>query len=226
VTPNDHPHDHGHGGDVPAAGLFTKAFWDQRYGSSTAVWSGRPNPQLMAEAATLQPGEALDAGCGEGADSIWLAEQGWRVTAVDISSVALERGTVRAQQVGSGVAGRITWQQVDLLTWLPQPQSYDLVSAQFMQLPAVQRAGFLQRLAGGVAGGGTLLIVGHSPSDLETTAARPPLPELFFTAREIASALDPSMWRVVVSEARPREGRDPDGHAITVRDEVLVARRN
>jgi len=217
----DHQHDHGHEGQIPATDLFSEAFWDERYRSSTAVWSGKPNPQLIAEAASLQPGDALDAGCGEGADAIWLAERGWRVMAVDISSIPLERGAAQARQVSSDVAGRITWQQVDLLTWVPRPQTYDLVSAQFMQLPAGQRAALFDRLAAGVAKGGTLLIVGHSPTDLHTTAARPPLPELFFTANEIAAALDPSLWRVIVSEARPREGRDPDGHAVTVHDEVF-----
>ncbi|MGO9195680.1 MAG: SAM-dependent methyltransferase [Acidimicrobiales bacterium] len=226
MTPSAHQHQHGHEGEIPAEGLFSAGFWDQRYRSSTAVWSGRPNPQLVAEAASLQPGDALDAGCGEGADAIWLAERGWRVTAVDISTVALERGAANARQVGSDVAGRITWQQVDLLTWGPLPQTYGLVSAQFMQLPAPQRDALFGRLAGGVAQGGTLLIVGHSPTDLQTTAARPPLPELFFTADEIAAALDPLLWKVIVSETRPREGRDPDGSAVTVHDEVLAARRS
>jgi SAM-dependent methyltransferase len=224
VTPTHHVHDHE--GAVPATDLFSEAFWDQRYRSSTAVWSGHPNPQLTAEAARLQPGEALDAGCGEGADAIWLAERGWRVTAVDISSIALERGAAHARQVSSDAAGRITWQQMDLLTWGPAPQTYDLVSAQFMQLPAGQRAALFDRLAAGVSAGGTLLIVGHSPTDLHTTAARPPLPELFFTADEVAAALDPSQWKVIVSESRPRQGRDPDGRPVTVHDEVFAARRN
>jgi SAM-dependent methyltransferase len=224
-TDSGHQLDQDHAGEIPAAGLFSEAFWDERYRSSSAVWSGNPNPQLMAEAASLQPGDALDVGCGEGADAIWLAERGWRVTAVDISTIALERGAAQARQVSSDVAGRITWQQVDLLEWGPAPQTYDLVSAQFMQLPAQLRVGLFERLAASVAVGGTLLIVGHSPTDLHTTAARPPLPELFFTAKEIAAALDPSLWMVIVSEARPRVVRDPDGHLVTVHDEVFAVRR-
>jgi len=226
MTPSDHQHDHGLEDKTYGTDLFSEAFWDQRYRSSTAVWSGKPNPQLMAEGRSLQPGDALDAGCGEGADAIWLANRGWHVTAVDISVIALERGAAQAQQVSNDVAGRITWHRVDLLRWHPPPQAYGLVSAQFMQLPAEQRVALFDRLAAGVAEGGTLLIVGHSPTDLHTTAARPPLPELFFTAKEIATALDPSLWKVVVSEARPREGRDANGHAVTVHDEVLAARRN
>lgn len=210
---------------TPATDLFSQAFWDERYRSRSAVWSGRPNPQLLAEAAGLRPGEALDAGCGEGADAIWLAEQGWRVLAVDISPVALERGAEHARQAGSDLAGRITWQQADLLTWRPRARTYDLVSAQFMQLPAERRAALFDGLAASVREGGTLLIVGHSPTDLHTTAARPRMPELFFTASEIVGLLDPSLWTVIVSEARPREVKDPDGHAVTVRDEVVAARR-
>ncbi len=221
-----HRHDHDPEGETPAARPFSEAFWDERYRSRTAVWSGNANPQLIAEAADLPPGEALDAGCGEGADAIWLATRGWRVTAVDISTVALERGAAHARRVSTEVAGLITWQQVDLLKWAPSPQTYDLVSAQFMQLPPELRAGLFERLASGVAAGGTLLIVGHGPTDLHTTAARPPLPERFFTAEEIAAALDPSLWTVIASEPRPREGRDPDGHPVNVHDEVLSARRN
>ena len=225
MTPSVYGHDHSDEGQVPAADHFSEAFWDQRYRSSSAVWSGDPNAQLTVEAASLEPGSALDAGCGEGADAIWLAERGWRVTAVDISTVALERGATNARKVGNDVAARITWEQKDLLTWEPSPETYDLVSAQFMQLPPEQRTGLFNRLAAGVATGGTLLIVGHSPSDLHTTAARPPMPERFFSADEIADALDASSWRVIVSESRHRDGRDPGGHTVAVQDEVLVARR-
>jgi SAM-dependent methyltransferase len=218
---------HGHHGQAPAGeDLFSEAFWDQRYRASGTLWSGHPNPQLLAEASGLPAGKALDAGSGEGADAIWLAGRGWQVTAVDISTVALGRGAVHARELGSELAGRITWQQADLLTWGPQPQSYDLVSAQFMQLPAEKRGRLFERLGAGVAAGGTLLIVGHSPADLRTGAARPPRPELFFTATEITADLSPSLWTVLVREARPRDARDPDGRPITVYDEVLAARRN
>ena len=227
MSGHGHHHDHGPGGQGATSGdRFSAAFWDQRYRESGALWSGQPNPQLVAEAGGLPAGTALDAGSGEGADAIWLAGRGWLVTAVDISSVALDRGAAHAAELGAELAGRITWQREDLLTWVPPPQRYDLVSAQFMQLPSDYRAGFLARLGAGVAPGGTLLIVGHSPTDLNTTVPRPPLPELFFTAAEVAATLDPSLWTVLVSEARPREVRDPEGQPVTVHDEVLAARRN
>ena len=140
-----HPggHEHCHGQDPPADVAWDAAFWDERYRSSSALWSGQPNPQLVIEAGDLRPGTALDVGCGEGADAIWLATRGWRVTAVDISTVALERGAAQAGAVGDDVGLRISWLQADLIEWNP-PASYDLVSAQFMHLPKAQRQASLQ----------------------------------------------------------------------------------
>jgi SAM-dependent methyltransferase len=203
---------------------FGEAFWDERYRQPGSVWSGSPNPQLVAEASDLRPGSALDVGSGEGADSIWLARRGWQVTAVDISSVALARA---ADHAGSDPesAQRISWAHHDLTGWSPPAGSFDLVTAQFMHLPAPERTALYERLAAAVAPRGTLLIVGHHPSDLATGARRPSQPDLLFTPEEIAAALDPSGWEVLVCEARPRPAEDPAGHPITVRDSVLRARR-
>ena len=216
-----HGHRHGEPGVV-----MDQTFWDARYRAADALWSGRPNPQLVSEAADLSPGAALDVGCGEGADAIWLAERGWRVTAVDLSSVALERAAAHARNVSTDVAERITWLQADLIHWLPPASTYDLVSAQFVHLPKDQREPIFGRLAASVSPGGSLLVVGHHPADLQTTAPRPPLPELFFTAAEVAAALDPDSWDIVVSEARARPIQDPEGQMITIQDAVLMARRS
>lgn len=199
-------------------------FWDERYRSSSALWSGRPNPQLVAEAAGLAPGTALDVGCGEGADAIWLAERGWQVTAVDISIVALDRGAAHARAIDVEAAGRITWRHADLLGSTLAAAPYDLVSAQFMQLPPEPRRALHLRLAAAVAPGGHLLVVGHDPSDLATGVHRP-APELFFTAADVAASLAREEWDVLVSEALPRSAADQDGRSVTVRDAVLMARR-
>src|SRR5207248_9407455 len=125
-------------------------FWNERYSSSSRVWSGNPNPQLVAEVAGLRPGRALDVGCGEGADAIWLAGQGWDVVAIDISSVALERGAGHAHDADPVAAARIEWRQADLLGDPPEPDAFDLVSAQFMQLPPEPRARLFGALAASV----------------------------------------------------------------------------
>lgn len=202
-----------------------EAFWDEKYQSRSEVWDGKPHPNLIAETADLAPGSALDVGTGEGADAIWLAERGWQVTAVDISTVALERGRKQADSLGAETAQMITWLHADLTEWEPPAARFDLVSLQFMHLPSVQRVPTYQRLADSVAPGGVLLIVGHHPSDLETTARRLPDPDPLFTADQIANELR-NGWDVLVQDTRPRAEHDRMHETITVHDAVLVARRS
>ncbi len=208
---------------------FGQAFWDERYASRDKLWSGKPNPHLVSQAESLTPGSALDVGSGEGADAIWLAERGWRVTGVDISQVALERAAEHAATFGAEVAGRISWLHEDILGWDPGAERYDLVSAQYMHLPKPARTDLFSRLARSVAVGGTLLIAAHHPSDLETTVPRPPMPERFYTADEIVAEVlnhgNHGEWQIVASAAEPRPATDPAGHTVTVHDTVIAARR-
>ena len=205
--------------------MFDEASFEQMYRATGALWSGRPNTQLVAEAAGLAPGTALDVGCGEGADAVWLARRGWRVTAVDFAATALERGAAGAASAGPEVAARIDWVRADVTRWTPEPAGFDLVSAQFMHLPPEERGVLFARLAAAVRPGGTLLVVGHDFSDVAAGAHRPPEPERFFTAQEVADCLDASAWEVVVAEARPRPAAVHEGHDIEVHDAVLRARR-
>ncbi|MEU6020176.1 bifunctional NAD(P)/FAD-dependent oxidoreductase/class I SAM-dependent methyltransferase [Micromonospora sp. NPDC047134] len=204
---------------------FTEAGWEQRYQQRPAVWSGRPNPQLVAEVSEVTPGRALDVGCGEGADAVWLAERGWRVTGVDISTTALERAARHARAAGELLAQRIEWVHTDLLHGEVKEGAYDLVSAQFMHLPPQDRRELYARLAAAVAPGGLLLIVGHHPQDLWSRAHRMHYPEMMFTAEQVAADLDPQRFEVLVAQARPRTAVDPQGHEISVHDAVLLARR-
>jgi thioredoxin reductase/SAM-dependent methyltransferase len=216
------PPEHDHIPDTSV--LFTQEFWDERYRSADMIWSGNANPHLVATVTDLVPATALDIGSGEGADAIWLASQGWRVTGIDVSTVALGRAVKRAAEAGEQIADRITWRHADVLSWDPAPQRFDLVSAQFMQLPRPALESLHRRLAAAVRPGGTLLIVGHHPSDLETSIGRPHLPDLMFTADQIAAVLDPDDWHVTVA-APERQAVDADGRSITIRDAVLRAIR-
>jgi hypothetical protein len=161
--------------------VFGEGFWDERYRSARRLWSGNPNPQLVAEVAGRPAGRALDAGCGECADAIWLAGRGWTVLAADISGVALERAVQHARDTDPAAVARIEWRQVDLLARPPEPGCFDLVSAQFLQLPLQPRTRLFTALAAAVR---QLLVVGHHPSDLATGVPRPPMPELFYTPDE------------------------------------------
>ena len=127
------------------------------------MWSGEPNPQLVAEVADLPAGEALDLGCGEGADAIWLAARGWSVTGLDVSAVALERAAAHARERGQDAT--IEWVQQDLATWVPD-RLFDLVTAQFLHSTQMPWQQALQLAAAAVRTGGTLLIVGHHPDGL------------------------------------------------------------
>jgi 2-polyprenyl-3-methyl-5-hydroxy-6-metoxy-1,4-benzoquinol methylase len=142
------------GGDAARpAQIYGEHAWDERYRSRPEIWSGDPDPVLVAEAAHLPPGTALDAGAGEGGDACWLAARGWTVTAADISGVALRRAAARADKLGLDV----TWLHADL-TRSPAPQTYDLVTAHFLHLPPADRSALFRHLARAVAPGGTRAI--------------------------------------------------------------------
>ena len=213
-----------HGHREPAAGedRWSASYWDERYASQPALWSGNANAVVVAEATPLRPGRALDVGSGEGGDALWLAAQGWEVVGVDVSVLALGRAAGHAET--AGVSDRITWERHDLLAWTPPRTTYDLVSVPFFHLPSVLRRGVYAGLADAVAPGGWFLVVAHHPLDFGTTVPRPPEPDLFFTAEELAEQLDDG-WEVVTCEARPRLGKDPEGREVTLHDTVLRARR-
>ena len=138
-------------------------FWEDFYRPGQQPWSGRPNQVLVTELAD-QPrsgrrGTALDLGCGAGADAIWLAQQGWTVTGVDISAAALDHAATEAD--AAGVADRIEWLQRDLDGGLPDG-TWDLVAAAYLHSPVeLQREKVLRRAAAAVAPGGTLIVIGH-----------------------------------------------------------------
>jgi len=211
--------------DAAAEPLFDRAYWEDRYGAEGLAWSGRPNPVLVTEAEALTPGRALDIGSGEGGDAIWLAGLGWQVVGTDISSNALAKSARQAESVDAELAARIDWQQHDLVEWAPEARSFDLVTSQFMHLPDPVRTALFRSLAAAVAPGGTLLVVGHDLSDLDSGAHRMHHAELMFSVDDVLAAIDGEGLVVEVAESRPRLAPGADGGTVTVRDVVVRATR-
>jgi len=194
-------------------------FWDDMYRSAEQVMSGNPNGVLVTEVTELAPGRALDVGCGEGADAVWLARRGWQVTAIDISRTALERGAAAAEDL----SGQMTWTRTDLAVTSPPGAAFDLVSAQYFPLLRQPEHAALRGLLDAVAPGGTLLYVGHDLADVPARLENGIVPGDFYQPAEIAGLLGHD-WTVLVDETRPRTAPAPPGTHHT-RDTVLRARR-
>ncbi len=198
--------------------------WEQRYAESDQIWSGRPNARLVEVVSGLSPGTALELGCGEGGDTVWLARQGWRVLAVDIANNALRRAAAALAAAGDDLVERVEFQQHDLTATFPSG-CYDLVSAHFLHSPTEwDRDSVLRRAAEAVAPGGRLLIVDH--------AEGPPWSEglhdhVFPTAEEVVAGLelDPAYWERERVERAERDGVGPDGQVGTLVDNVILLRR-
>jgi SAM-dependent methyltransferase len=203
--------------------MFTQAFWDERYAASDRVWSGQPNPRLVEHAADLPVGVAVDVGCGEGADVVWLAERGWRVTGVDVSVVALERAERHAAE--AGMADRTSWLQADLVAGDALPGGADLVSAQFLHVPEAAFAAVYGAIAAAVRPEGALLVVGHHPADRDTGLRNPRLSHLLFPPERVTELLTDG-WTIEVAGAPTREVAGEEGEPIVVTDTVVLATRD
>lgn len=198
------------------AGVHTTEHWNERY-SGDQVWSGQPNAALMREVADLPVGRALDVGCGEGADAVWLASQGWEVTALDISSQAIERTLAAASAAGV----TITAVAEGLLESDLPPGAFDLVSAQYPVLPNTPQHVAERRLLDLVAPGGTLLFV-HQEVDREHTLAQGFNPDEFITPSHVRDhAVATGEWKVVTDDRRERHVAEGAGahhsHDLVVR---------
>lgn len=210
--------------DTPMSDATTSGEeWDTWYGRSERVWSQNPNTALVDEVTDLEPGRALDLGCGEGADAVWLARRGWRVTATDISRVALDRAARHA--AAADVADRIDWQYHDLGRSFPAGV-FDLVSAHFLHSRSdLPREEILRAAASAVAPGGVLLVVGHAghPSGEDD-----PHPDVHFpTPEKVLDGLGlaDGRWEVLVSDEHQRVQTGPDGQPTTHTDYTLKVRR-
>jgi len=211
---------------------FDKDYWEQRWrqgrsGGPGSMSGNPPNPYLASEIGNLTPRTALDAGCGAGAEAIWLASAGWHVTAADISSEALSRVVERA--ASSGVSDRVRWVEADLSVWDPGTQ-FDLVMTHYAH-PAMPQLDFYDRIAEWVAPGGTLLIVGHlhthdDHGHGDGHGDGPHLPaEASATAAAVTARLDDNQWEIVTAEERHRTLTGHGGRAVSLYDVVVRATR-
>lgn len=206
---------------------FDNDYWDQIWAGDRAgaMSTGAPNPHLLREVDELTPGTALDAGCGAGAEAIWLATRGWTVTAADIARAALALGEERA--VAGGVGGQVHWVQADLSTWVP-PVRYDLVTTHYAHSDIPQLE-LYRRLAGWVAPRGTLLVVGHHAHGHGHEHGHEhgdgPPAEASATAPAITASLDPATWEVATAEESSRTAAGPGGRSTVLHDVVVRATR-
>lgn len=213
-------HEHGHG-EQRFGAAAQAAEWDTRYGERDgAMWSGRPNGRLVDEVAGLTPGRALDVGCGEGADAIWLARHGWTVTAIDISDVAVCRAREAAALAGATVA----WVCGDALQTPFAARLFDLVSMQYPALPKAAGEAAVRTLLDTVRPGGLLLAVYHDLDDEhgEHMKSRGIDPADYVGADDLGRLLSDD-FTVEFHAVEPRIDPPPDTPHIA--DVVLRARR-
>jgi SAM-dependent methyltransferase len=191
-----------------AGDSFGRSGWQNRWEQVRATAGEHvarmpPSALLVQLTADLEPGRALDTGCGHGAEAVWLAQQGWQVTAIDFSATALDFGRARARMAGPSVEGRIEWVEGDLGFRTPAAETFDLVVSLYVHV-AGSMTEALVCLGGGVAPGGRLLLVGHQPRDPATGEATPAAGQRQVSLADVHEALKPEHWRIEHAEERRR----------------------
>lgn len=205
------------------------AQWDARYAESSQLWSGRVNETLVEFARPLRPGRTVDIGCGEGADTLWLAEHGWRATGIDVSSVAIRRARVEA--AARGLSANFHVAEAARFAAL-HPACYDLVTACFIHFKEDEtlRYGVLRAAAKLVAPSGYLLIISHASfppwAQAHQHADGSHAPNFGTSPEdEIAALALPATWRTEIATTRDRAATNPDGHPATLTDSVVLLQR-
>jgi 2-polyprenyl-3-methyl-5-hydroxy-6-metoxy-1,4-benzoquinol methylase len=187
--------------------------WDQRYRGDELVWTSTPNQFLVSEVVDLPAGRAVDLACGEGRNAVWLAEQGWRVTGVDFSSVGLAKARRFAELWGV----EVSWVESAVQEWIRPPEGFDLVAVLYLQLPQPERSAALEVAASAVAPGGTLLVVAHDEDNLTKGYGGPPSADVLYSVADVTHVAEAAgltvergerVVRVMDTDAGPREAID------------------
>jgi SAM-dependent methyltransferase len=195
-------------------GPVDAAEWDERYRASELVWSAGPNQFVEAELAGLPPGRALDLAAGEGRNAIWLARQGWRVTAVDFSQAGLDKGRILADGLD------IEWVCADATTWSAEP-SYDVCLVAYLQLAAAERRAAVRNGYAALRPGGTFLLVAHDSTNLTEGTGGPQDPSVLTTAEDVIADLGGETFEVQRAGRAERAVPQPDGSTATAYDAVV-----
>jgi len=178
--------------------------WDARYAAAEQVWSLDPNQFVASELGDLPAGTAVDLACGEGRNAIWLARQGWRVTGIDFSEVAVERARARDAD------GEVTWVAGDVLT-VDMPE-VDLAVLAYLQLPAGERRTAVRRAFDALRPGGTLFVVAHDSTNLTEGTGGPQDPSVLYTAEDVLADVADRDFEVVRAERVSRTVTKDDDH--------------
>jgi SAM-dependent methyltransferase len=194
--------------------------WNRRYADRELVWTSEPNRFLVAEAAGLEAGRALDLACGEGRNAVWLAERGWRMTGVDFSEVGLEKARALARARGA----QVEWVAADLLDYTPEPRAFDLALVFYLQVPAAERQPIMRAAADAVAPGGVFLLVAHDRRNLEHCHGGPQDPAVLYTAGDIVADLDGAGLEIERAETVSRPVHAAEGERVAL-DALVRARR-
>ncbi|PRZ42441.1 methyltransferase family protein [Antricoccus suffuscus] len=200
-------------------------FWENFYQDVDRDWGTRPNVVLvdLLDELQLPAGTAMDLGSGHGGDAVWLASNGWRVSAVDVSTTALARVAAAAER--AGVSDRVTTTQSDLESEVPSG-TFDLVYAAYFHSPVeTSRFDALRRAAQNVAPGGILALIDHGSGPSWSQHDHDHYQ--FLTPDEtIAGLALGDGWDVVKVGASDRIMTGPEGQTGTVIDNVIVVRRS
>ena len=197
---------------------FAREDWNARYAAKELVWTAEPNRLFASEVEALEPGRALDLACGEGRNAVWLADKGWRVTAVDFSDVAL----AKAERLAASRGVEIEWVLADVLDYEPERRAFDLVALLYLQLPHDELVQAIRSAADAVAPGGTLLVIGHDTTNLIEGHGGPKDASVLFSPEDVVSHLGDLL---VERAERVRRSVGVDDGEATAIDAFVRARR-